>query len=90
MIGTSMSILAMKQCNEAVVVEDDAKHLMQDQEKIDSYVLTFYYKLHILHVFSIICAFLIVLLSFIDLVPKHNVDVKYAFHFVVRSYLILF
>lgn len=90
MLMISIAILAVKECSVAVVIEDDAEKMMLDQVKIDNYVHSYYHKMHILHTLSLISAFLIVLLSFIDLVPKHNDDVKYAFHFVVSGTLPFF
>ena len=79
-----MAIIATKQCTQAVVTENETRHL-NNLAQIKAFVFSYYYKIHILHIFSLTSAFLIVVFSFLNLVPSRDDDIKYAFHFVVSK-----
>lgn len=90
-----MATIATKQCTEAVATEAEVRSMTAMSGPsaetptlavTKNFVASYYYKLHLLHIFSLTSSFLIVVFSCLDLVPTRDDDIKYAFHFVVSFY----
>ena len=87
-----MAIVAGKHCTEPAATEAEVQSMTAasgasaeapSADAVRTFVARYYYKLHLLHLFSLGAAFLVVLFSALDLVPTRDDDIKYAFHFVV-------
>lgn len=89
-----MAIVAGKHCTEPAATEAEVQSMTAasgpsaeapSAGAVRTFVARYYYKLHLLHLFSLGAAFLVVLFSALDLVPTRDDDIKYAFHFVVSA-----
>lgn len=94
LIISSMATIATKRCTEPVATEAEVRSMtamsgpsaeVPTQAVTRTFAASYYYKLHLLHLFSLSSSFLILLFSCLDLVPTRDDDIKYAFHFVVRT-----
>lgn len=84
----SSSILMAKNCTQAITSEWQARQLLdQEPEQVRAFVSTFFYKLYLLHSMAIICLLFFILFCYVDLAPKNDLDLKYAFHFFVSPLL---
>lgn len=72
LVFASMAIIAVKRCTLAVATEAETRTLNEagTSYSVNSFVHSYYYKLHLLHSFSLTCSFLIIVFSLLDLVSK--------------------
>lgn len=77
------------------VASEEIVKKLSSPGQIGRYLDGYFYVLHVLHIIALMVSCLVVVLSFIHLVPQNDDDIKFAFHFVVsisfrgRSMLII-
>ena len=84
MILSSLAIIAVKKCHKGIAYEHQYKDLRTDED-VNEFIKYYFVKLHVLHSIGLIGGSIVIVLAFIDVVPDHDEDCKFAFHLIVSN-----